>query len=276
MSPIIARSAGSCLAALLILLAVAAPASGGDCTMSLAGSKYVTDANGIFVLNNIAYIASASSPGKLSVIPVNPIASGSSYNVINSANDVCVSGSNAYMTEGSSGVEVVNAADGAHLGWCTNWDSSLYAFGIYISGSYAYVGAAGGTTGGCLVVLNLATPNSPEVVNTISCGSMNSGGGGLCVTDSKIYLATDNTIDVFSISDPDNPVADLPLLISGAYDVHVFGGKIYVVAPSLSPSVTVRDLSNPTVAQDCYNAGSPYAIQFYEGYIYISLVRTMD
>ncbi|MDD4447837.1 MAG: SdrD B-like domain-containing protein, partial [Methanothrix sp.] len=268
MSPMMARSAGIFFTALLILLAATAPASGA-CTMSVADSESISNPNGIFILNGIGYIASTADNGKLFVMPVNPITSGSSYDVSNPAYDVSVSGSNAYMTEGSSGVEVVNAANGAHLGLCTNWDSNLFAIGIYISGSYAYVGAAGGTTDGCLVVLSLANPNSPSVVKTISCGSMNSGGGGLCVTDDKIYLATDNTIDVFSISSPENPVANSPLSISGAYDVHVFGGKIYVVAPSSSPSVTVRDLSNPTVVQDCYNAGSPYAIQFYEGYIYI-------
>jgi len=263
-----ARSAGIFFAALLILLAATAPAS-SVCTMSVSDSEYIDNPNGIFVLNDIAYVASNANNGKLFVTPVNPIGSATGYDVTNPAWDVSVSGSTAYMTEGSSGVEVVNAANGGHLGWCTNWDSNLFAIGIYISGSYAYVGAAGGATGGSLVVLSLATPNSPSVVKTISCGSMNSGGGGLCVTDGKIYLATDNTIDVFSIISPANPVSESPLSISGAYDVHVFGGKIYVVAPSSSPSVTVRDLSTPTVVQDCYNAGSPYAIQFYNGKIYI-------
>jgi hypothetical protein len=269
MSPIMARSAGIFLALLFILLAATAPASGGACTMSVADSESISNPNGIFILNGIGYVASTEYNGKLFVMPVNPITSGSSYDVSNPAYDVSVSGSNAYITEGSSGVEVVNAANGQHAGWCTGWDSNLFAIGIYISGNYAYVGAAGGATGGCLVVLSLANPNSPSVAKTISCGSMNSGGGGLCVTDDKIYLATDNTIDVFSISTPGNPVYDSQLPIAGAYDVHVYGSKIYVVAPSSSPSVTVRDLSNPTVVQDCYNAGSPYAIQFYEGYIYI-------
>jgi len=221
MSPIMARSAGIFFAALLILLAASAPAS-GTCTLSVSDSGYVTDANGIFVLNNIAYIASTSSHGKLSVMPVNPIASGNSYDVTNSAFDVFVSGSTAYMTEGSFGVEVVNAANGGNQGWCPNWDSNLFAIGIYNSGSYAYVGAAGGTTGGCLVVLSLTNPNLPSASAPIASGPMNSGGGGLCVTNDKIYLATDNGVDVFSLSNPANPHTIILFLYQAAHMMFMY------------------------------------------------------
>ncbi|HPS91530.1 MAG TPA: SdrD B-like domain-containing protein, partial [Methanothrix sp.] len=205
---------------------------------------------------------------------VNPISSGSSYDVTNQAYDVFVSGSTAYMTEGSFGVEVVNAANGAHQGWCSGWDSNLFAVGIYISGNYAYVGASGGNTGGTLAVLSLTSPNSPSVVNTIETHSMSSG-GGLCVTDNKIYLATDNGVDVFSLSSPANPtyLQNFPTPY-GAYDVHVFGTNAYVVMgsnpPPGQPNVVVLDLANSGAQTDCYtDSAVPYAIQFYNGKIYI-------
>jgi hypothetical protein len=269
-----ARSAGICLVALFILLAAASPASSA-CTMSVARSQLASDANGVFLLNDKVYIASTT--GHLIVMPLSTLVSSSDFNIGGSPYDVFVSGSTAYLTDFFSinGVRVVNADTGVALGQCTNWPSGLYAIGIYNSGSYAYVGAAGGSTGGNLVVLSLADPVHPSVVNTISAGPMNAGGGGLCVTDGKIYLATDDGVDVFSISNPASPVLLQTISISGgAYDVHVFGTNAYVVrgsnAPSGQPNVVVLDLNNPGTPTDCYSdSAPPYAIQFYNGKIYI-------
>jgi hypothetical protein len=267
-----ARYAEICFAILLVLLAASSLSTGQTCTLSITDSEPVPNPNGIFVLNDRAYLASDADGGKIFVLPVNPISSGDNFSVYYPAYDVFVAGSTAYVTESSYGVEVVSAANGGHLGWFQNWDSNLFAIGIYISGHYAYVGAYNGTTSnGKLVVYDIAAPNNnPTYVNTIEAHSMiGYVGGGLCVLDGKIYLATASYVDVFSISDPATPSLDSSLSISGAYDVHVLAGKVYVVAPSSTPSVTVRDLSNPSIVLDCYNAGSPYAIQSYGGKVYI-------
>ncbi len=278
MSPIMARSAGICLAALLIMLAATAPASGA-CTMSVSRIGTASDANGVFVLNDKVYIASTN--GHYIIMPLSSLVATSDFNIGGSPYDVFVSGSTAYLTDfySSNGVRVVNADTGAPLGECTNWPSGLSAIGIYNSGSYAYVGATD-YTNGYLVVLSLTTPNSPSVVNTISSGPMAQGGGGLCVTDGKIYLATDNGVDEFTLGNPASPSYSGTISTPyGAYDVHVFGTNAYVVMgtnpPSGQPNVVVLDLANSGTQTDCYYDSTPsyalppYAIQFYNGKIYI-------
>ncbi|MDD2836095.1 MAG: SdrD B-like domain-containing protein, partial [Methanothrix sp.] len=270
MSPIMARSAGIFFAVLLILLAATAPASGGSCTLDVKRSVAVSSPSGVFVSNDVAYIASSS--GYLITIPLSTMNIQNNWVLSNPPVDVFVSGNIAYVTEYYAGVETVDATTGAKLGKCINWDPSsigLDAYGIYISGDYAYVGAINrNNNDGYLVVLSLQDPKNPSFVRAIPVGATYAS--GLCVTDGKIYLATDPCVYVYTASPPDNPSYYGTIAISGTYDVHVFGDRIYTVAPSLSPSVEVRSLSNPGNLINCYDANSPYAIQFYGGKIYIA------
>jgi len=119
------------------------------------------------------------------------------------------------------------------------------AYGVYVSGKYAYV--VTGSAGDDFHVIDISDPTNP-----VEVGSLNlpDGAWDVYVSGKYAYVVTaltGNAFHVIDISDPTNPVEVGSLnLPDSAWDVYVSGKYAYVVTLSADDDFHVIDISDPT------------------------------
>ena len=123
-------------------------------------------------------------------------------------------------------------------------DTTGFAYGVYVSGDYAYVAAA--TSG--LVVINISDPTNPgapiyEVTTGFSMDVYVSGDYAYVADGWGFGLA------IIDISDPKDPEAPVYEATGAAYGVYVSGDYAYVAA--YTSGLAVINISDPT------NPGAP-------------------
>ena len=163
-----------------------------------------------------------------------------------------------------------NPAQPAIVGSVTDASALFGAYGITVSGNYAYVAAQGcisgqpcpdPTVGDSFAVVDISTPSAPAIVATLRNSALPSpwtGTGALwhvtavAVEGNYAYVTAFNShrLTVIDISNPLNPtiVASLQdsTLLNFAADVAVRNGLAYVADQASSGRLTVVDVTTPT------------------------------
>jgi chitodextrinase len=288
-----------CLVAALV--ALSAPAIASAAAPSVVGS--VSDANvdlsgvtAVAVSRSYAYAASGYG-GELTAIdianPAGPLITGSAApaalptaNSMMGASNVVVAGGYAFVVARNSNggsypnytndngagnsltvFDVHNPAQPTYVGQVYS-DTKLFgAYGIAVSGRYAYVAYQGVIVGspstprtskGGFSVIDITDPSGPTIVGNLDNNNLTgsntnalSGADGVGVSGNDAYVAAwgKNAITVIDISNPASPtiVTSLvdPTHLNEPSDVAVSGSHLFV-SDYGSAGVTAVDISNPT------------------------------
>jgi len=153
------------------------------------------------------------------------------------ARHVTVSGSYAYVADGSSGLQVIDISNPSNLQIIGSVDTPDSARHVTVSGSYAYV--ADYVSG--LQVIDISNPSNPQIIGSIDTGIAD------CVTVSGNYAYVDG-LQVVDISDPSTPqIIGFVSTGSTATGVTVSGNYAYV-ADNFN-GLQVIDISTPSSPQ---------------------------
>jgi hypothetical protein len=240
---------------------------------------YAGELTAIDISNPGNPVVAGSSVARNSVLDATTvnISGGYAYVVSKNRNGTKASGSNDDGTGNSLTIFDIasNPAQPAYVGSVTDANNLFGAYGVAVSGKYAYVAAQGclsgqpcpnPTVGNSFVVIDISAPGTPRIVATINNSSLPApwtGSGALAhatavaISGHYAYVtaAYSNRLTVIDISNPLAPsiVAskedDTNLLFP--VDVAVSGSYAYVVDQISTGRLTVMDISdplNPTLA----------------------------
>ena len=169
-----------------------------------------------------------------------------SYDTSGYAQDVAVSGGDAYIADGNNGLVVVDVSDPTDPVRVGGYYDSNYAQGVAVSGDYAYV--ADGTGG--LVVVDVSDPPDPTWVGGYDASDY---AYGVAVSGGYAYVADrDSGLVVVDVSDPANPTRAGGYDTGSAQSVAVAGGYAYVADGSGGLVVLEPDSDGDGVA-DVYD-----------------------
>lgn len=317
------------LAVLALLVALSAPAAASAATTpalagSVSNSGTLAGATAVAVSGHYAY-TTAYAAGRLTAVdianPAAPVVVGasafSSTLLAASTVNIDTSGSRAYVvSKNRNGPKGSNSNDDgsgnsltildiatdpkvpAILGAATDAVKLFGAYGVAVSGNYAYVAAQGCLGGqpcpnkdpGSFAVVDVSSPSSPTIVATLFNSSLPplwTGTNALDHADSVavsngfayVTASYSNKLTVIDISNPLNPtiVASLadPRMIFPV-DVAIQGNFAYVANQvSTSAQLTVVDIStpsNPRVVGSLTNSflNGAYRIRLRGNFAYVS------
>ncbi|USN54037.1 MAG: fibronectin type III domain-containing protein [Candidatus Nomurabacteria bacterium] len=232
-----------------------------ELAQSSGGTAYsdTTDAKGVFVDGNYAYIADGVDGLKIFDIsnPLSPQPLGSVDT--NDARDVTVSGNYAYLADYTGDVRVVDISNKNAPSLVGQYTSTGEVYSVYLRGSYLYAGfAVGGCSGFCRVmriyVLSLADPVNPSL--SASNVSYQARPYRLVADGDYLYgVGYDDygeaaSLNIYNIGTPGSISGvrgysyDFEAFDEG-YDVAIVGSYAYTADSSVG--VTIIDISNPSV-----------------------------
>jgi len=167
------------------------------------------------VSGNVAYVLVGQS-GLYGVDvsnPAAPVVRGMTSTSTNSANDVAVSGSYAYVCDYSAGIRVIQLSP-YPSGIVRTVDTPGGAYGIDISGSYAYV-----ADGDRLRVLDISTPTAAAIVGSLD--TQGQSAVDVVVSGSYAYVHEQDGVSVVDITSPafPKPLGSLTIF-SGTTQAH--------------------------------------------------------
>jgi hypothetical protein len=170
------------------------------------------------------------------------------YNTPGYAYGVYVSGSLAYVADGSSGLRVIDVSSPENPFEVGFYDTPDWALGVYVSGNYAYV--ADDDYG--LRVIDVSSPENPREVGFYDTPGY---AFGVYISGSYAYVADDDYgLRVIDVSSPSNPFEvdfyDTPGI---AFGVYVSGSYAYVADGYYG--LRVIDVSSPS---------NPFEVGFYD------------
>ncbi len=288
------------IAALALVLALAALAPAGAQAVSnpalsgfLADSETLTGATAVAIVGHYAYVTDYYA-GRLTAIdisnPAKPVIAGSSppSNELLNASTVNVAGGYAFVVaknrNGPFGSEsnddgtgnsltildvASNPASPAILGSIHDANTLFGAYGVAVSGNYAFVASQGclsgqpcpnHSVGNAFAVIDISKPSAPTIVAALHNSSLPApwkGSGALSHATSVaiwgnyayVTAAYQNRLTVVDISNPLAPkiVASLKdnTNLNFPVDVAVNGQYAYVVDQISPGQLTVLDVSNP-------------------------------
>jgi hypothetical protein len=157
---------------------------------------------GIAIFENYAYIVGDNYTSPLSSLyvidiknPSSPIFKGS-YNKLNNAKGVAVSGNYAYVADGISGLQIIDISDSSNPTFKGLYNTS--SNGVDISGNYACIAAD--TSG--LQIIDISDPSNPTFKG--SCDTPNNA-RGVVVFENYAYVTDTSGLLIIDISNPSNP-----------------------------------------------------------------------
>ena len=306
-------------------LALPAPASAsfGDPVYSGSVSDPVnlSGATATALSGNFAY-TTAAGMGRVAAVnianPSTPVVAGSTgfANSLLNASTIIISGHDAYvvsknrnasMSSNSDGsgnsltiVDISTAASPTIVGTLTDAVNLFGAYGVAVSGNYAYVAAQGclstqpcpnPTAGNSFSVIDVSTPGSPHIVGSLHNSSLPSLWAGtnaldhadsVAVSGKYAYVTASysNRLTVVDISNPTSPTIVASLTdprINFPVDVALSGTHAYIADQTGVGSVgfTVVDVSNPLgprvvgTLNNQYLAGA-YRVRLHGNFAYVS------
>jgi len=190
-----------------------------------------------------------------------------SYDTPGTAEGVAVSGSYAYVADGSGGfLHVINVSNPAAPTLTSSYDTSGYAGGVAVSGSYAYV--ADGSGG--LQIINISNPAAPTLTSSYDTADF---AYGMVVSGSTVYVADHASgLQIINVSNPAVPTLigsyDTPGL---AYGVAVNGSYAYVADGS--GGLQIINISNPaapTLSSSYDTLGAAKGVAMNGSYAYVA------
>ncbi len=232
---------------------------------SVVGSCDTTDARGVYVSGNYAYVADVIRLRVIDVSdPASPFIVGSGPGL---AEDVFVSGDHAYVASGSLGLRVIDVSSPANPSLVGSCDTPNYAKGVCVSGNYAYV--ADGSSSG-LQVIDVSNPASPSIVG--SCYTADYA-HNVYVSGNYAYLAdTYSGLQVIDITNPASPsIVGSCDTAASARGVYVSGNYAYVADHSSGLRVIdVSDPANPSTVGSCGTLGAAWDVHVSGNLAYVA------
>lgn len=122
------------------------------------------------------------------------------------------------------------------------------AYGVHVSGGYAYVASL---TGNSLTVVDIVDPASPTVLGQVIDGTNLNGAYGVHASGGYAYVTsfTGDSLAVVDVSDPSSPSVIGQVIdgtnLNGARGMHSSGNYVYVACKD-GNSLTVVNVSDPT------------------------------
>ncbi len=209
-------------------------------------------ANNVAVSGSYAYVARGY--GGLKVVDISNPSSPETVGALEAAdlcaNDVFVSGAYAYVADLYSRLRIVDISDPANPFIVGTAQTSHQAWGVEVSGTYAYV-CTQEMLGGALEVFDISEPASPYLV-----GSVSPPGWNWTLSIIKVSIVGDyayavaGSVLVIDISEPALPyIVSLISLEELAMDIEVVGSTAYAICHSWNDDETgalqVLDVSHP-------------------------------
>lgn len=189
----------------------------------------------IDVDSNYAYIADQAQGLRIFYVPPGPNAFlRGTYDIVDSAFDVAVNGTTAYVAFLSHGLEIVDVSNRWGPNFVGNYGPSAEA--VALAGDYAYV-----MTNGLVSVVDVVSdPENPSLVGSVALPVQ---AWGMTVSGDYAYVAGEG-LHVIDISDPSLPtVIGSRTTPGGSMDVEVRGDYAFVADEWLG--VQVFDVSQP-------------------------------
>lgn len=201
--------------------------------------KTKSSANGVYVLNNYAYIADGDY---FTIINVeNPITP-SIYNYMTlstyySSNKIYINNNLAYIV-GDDGLRIIDISNPNQLSIKGSYISTnIYFNDLYLKNSLLYI--ADSSKG--ITIIDVGNPESPSLINFYQTPGT---GFDILGISNTIYLADTNSVQIFDISDGNNPVFQNYYGMKGdAYSVVKIGNYAYVA--NYYGGIEIVDVSNP-------------------------------
>lgn len=179
--------------------------------------------------------------------------------------DVYVDGNYAYITDGVSGLKIINVSNPSNPQQVGSLDTTGYARKVVVSGNYAYV--ADGTAG--LKIIDVTSKTNPTLAASYSTG-------GICrsvfVSGSYAYLAIGSKgIKIINISNPALPSLTGSLNIGDyARDLQIVGDYAYVAANGGLRIVDVSTPSSPSLKSSFDTIEVVYSLHVSGNYVYLA------
>ncbi len=205
-------------------------------TSITTGFTYIT---GLAISGNYAYVVQGTSPGYLDQINI----------------------SNPYSP-------FFNAAAGSSIDLGPGGNRAVAFSGVYVQGNYAYVSVYGNDSG--LYVVNIANPNNMFQVGYSGTQNVPIG---VTVQGNYAYIQQTQSIQVFDISDPSNPVNvgadynDTPYINNMAIQ-----GNYAYLDNGTNNTIQIEDIatpSDPFTAATIKTNANPNSISVQGNYIYV-------
>ncbi len=237
------------------------------------GFSQLGGARDSFVADGVAYVASfegltiidVSDPSDPQLLSQTQFGPGGSFNDLQGASRVVVSGTVAYVTAQLTpgGLSIIDVSDPMNPQLLVELKDGMDGFnklsgarGLFVDGSVAYVAAPADNT---LTVIDVSTPATPQLITEIGFGL---GGGfnevnvpkSVFVLDSVAYVTGEQAgVSIIDMSTPSSPqlLADIRdnfdgfTKLLGADGIFVSGSTAYV-ASSFDDSMTIIDVSDPS------------------------------
>ncbi|MFC1495171.1 C13 family peptidase [Thermodesulfobacteriota bacterium] len=204
----------------------------------------------VFVSGSYAYVA--ADGGYLQVFdisnPVNPKLTASvSAPGDCAAYDIFVSENYAYMADRFNGLHVIDISDPSSPQIMGSVNTPYTPWGVFVSGSYAYVADISTNIPNGLQVINISDPSSPQIIGSVD---LPIGAHDVSVSGSYAYVANrDAGLQVIDISDPLSPKIIGSVGTPGvAQGVFVSDDYAYVAdGNSGLQMIDISDPSNPRI-----------------------------
>ncbi|MHB8120129.1 MAG: SdrD B-like domain-containing protein, partial [Methanothrix sp.] len=160
------------------------------------------------------------------------------YDTTGTAYGVALSGSYAYVADGSSGLRIIDISNPASPFLKGTYNTPGTAYGVALSGSYAYV--ADGSSG--LQIIDISNPANPFLKGTYNTpGTARS----VALSGSYAYVADGSSgLQTIDISNPANP------FLKGTYDTTGYARSValsgsYAYVADGDSGLQIIDISNP-------------------------------
>lgn len=231
---------------------------------------------GGFDLNTVISCNSNSFAGDFCVVnisePLNPSISGT-FDIPDIATGVYVSGSNAYIAGGGSGLHVIDVSDPSNPELAGTFGTSNRPLKVAVSGNYAYVTSS---AYGTFEVFDISSPESVEVAGLVdtpgAAGKFKTSGDYAYVADRESGL------QVIDISDPlAMEIIGSAATPSSADDIFISGDIAQIVDSNRELQlIDISDPSNPlptgTVDLPTFTSlyGSGSSVFISGGYAYVN------
>jgi hypothetical protein len=205
------------------------------------GKLFNLTIDGTYVFNSsdAVFLEAMGIPAWLTSSNLNPTFKGS-YDTLNCAYEVVVSGNYAYVASDGSGLQIIDISDPANPTFKGSYDT-WGSFGVAVSGNYAYVADADSG----LQIIDISDPSNPNFK-----GSYNSTVSDIALFENYAYVTYWDNVNyvegfgIIDISDPSNPT------FKGSYNnTNVEGLAIsenYAYVINWGPSLQIVDVSNPS------------------------------
>ncbi len=188
------------------------------------------------------------------------------YDTPGTATDVAISNSWAFVTDGYSGLRVIDISNPENPDEVGYFDTPNYAWGVAVRDGFAYV--ADQTSG--LRVIDVSDPENPDEIGYFNTPSH---AWDVEISSGLAYVADrDNGLRVIDISSPARPrevgYYDTP---GSNYGVAISGN--YALLADWESGLRMIDISNPAQPREVgyYDTpGTAYGVAVYNGFAYVA------